>query len=337
MRLTEYRKQEIGGIRSRLRQQIGEGEVSVENIAAAMQEQCDNLDYEAALSISDRIWRSMEKFFQICGDRDALTEPGFIGNMLEHITDQMDGQQRKGFFLQALDSFEKNEASAEETAKRAALSEEELKALLEERMREFSKSVILEMGDVLEDSCFRMRDASDKLTGELTGKDAFLFAAAEYVAVLEGVLPYEFGEYPELLGICAAAQMTMCQFCEGCTEDNKEEYPEIIEGLICAAFGAAFAIGAAAIGIAAAPVLEAMAFSMLGVIAASLIATSLYMTFILGCISCLGGLVTAIGAGVSKLKDSYRAKRQTESQAAKRLIQKDEEIYVENQEFSVLT
>lgn len=336
MRLTEYQKQEIDNIQRCLRQQIGKGGISIETMAAAMQEQCDNLDYESALSISGRTWQSVEEFDQFCQDRNELLEPDFVGNMLERITAQMDEMQRKGFYLQALDSFEKNETSAEETAGRAALPEEELKVLLEEKMRIFSKSIILEMGDVLKDPCFQMEDGKEESTARLNKEDAFLFAAAEYIAVLKGVLSYEIGESPELLGICAAAQVAMEQFCEGCTQEDSEEYSEIVEGVICAVFGAAFAIGAAVIGLAAASVLETMAFSTLGMLVGILIETTLYMTFICGCIAFIGGLAIAIEAGINKWKDSYQANKQTKNQTAQKMIHKDKEINMEDQAVSAL-
>lgn len=335
MRLTERDLQAIGRIKQDLEWHLGEREITVENAAAAMQDHCDNLDYENAFSLCSRIWQSAEEFYGLCRDRDALKKTDYAENLLERITENMSREQRKGFYLQALDSFSKNEAASEETSARAALSEEELKGLLADAMREFARTVVCEMSDVLEEPCFQDKDRTGRKENTPTKQEAFLFAVAEYCAVLDGTLPWKFGECPELLGIGAATQLIMAQYCGVSVEETAEESYEIVEGLLCTAVGAAFSIVSAAVGIAAESVLTAMTFSSLGVIASAIISASLYMMFVYGCIALLGGIVLTIGACARLWKDQYQLRQRAASAAEKNAGMKDagnEDICWEEQE-----
>lgn len=306
MRLTKKDLQEIGRIKQDLEWHIGEREITVENTAAAVQDHCDNLDYEESFSLCSRIWQSAEEFYRLCKDRDTLKKAGYAEELLERITEPMSREQRKGFYLQALDSFRKNKADSEATAARAALSEDGLKELLAERMREFSGTVVFEMSDVLGEPCFQSRDWTGRRENLPTKEEAFLFAASQYVAVLDGILPWKFGECPELLGIGAAVQLTMAQYCDNDREETEEESCEIMEGLLCTAVGAAFSLVSVSVGLAAESVLTAMTFNTFGVIVSAVISASLYMMFVYGCIALLGGLVFTAGACVKRWKDQYQ-------------------------------
>lgn len=314
MKLTGNAVQEVNGIYQEMKWKLEGREITVENVAPMVSERCGNLNFEEALSLCGRIWKSSEELYGLCEDKKAMAEPGYVEKMLDNIAESMDREQRKGFYLQTLDSFQKNEAAPEETAARAALPEEELKRLLADRIREFAKTVVFEMADTLEDSRFQGAGEAQHTETLPTKKEAFLFAVAEYMAVLDGVLPCEFGECPEMLGIGAAVQIKLAQFCPAApglpAEEYAEEYGEIMEGLICAAIGAAMAIGSAAVGLAAESVLMAMSFSSLGLIASVIISTSLYLLFIYGCIALIGGLGLTVTACVCKCKDKYQAWRE---------------------------
>lgn len=301
MRLSEYQKKEIEKIYKNLKEELGDQKATVENLALVVQRNCSDMDYEDAFTACSRIARGAEEFNQLCKDRNALEKPDYAEDLLDNITEQMGREQRKGFFLQCLDTFEKAPLSAEDTAERAAMQEEELKALLEMRMKEFAEMAVSEMEDTLKDPCFSEAGGESRPENKPDDEDVFLFAAAEYMASLDGVLPMEFGQCPELLGICAAAQMTMIDQYE-VYDGEYEEYSEIMPAILITAVSAVFAIGAAAIGIAAESVLEAMMFSSIGMLASIIIGTMLYMIFIYGCIGVIGGIVFTIEACVREWK-----------------------------------
>lgn len=317
MRLTEKDLQEIIRIKQDLEWHIGQQEITAENAAAALQEHCGSLNYENALDLCSRIRQSAEEFYRLCEDREALKKADYAETLLERITENMSREQRKGFYLQALDSFRKNEAGLEETAGRAALSEEELKELVADAMRAFSGRTASEMSDVLEDPCFWCKDGAGRRENLPTKEEAFLFAVAEYAAVLDGILPWQYGKCPELLGIGAAAQLTMAAYCGLFAEVSQEESSAIVDGLLCTAIGAAFSLVSISVGLAAESVLTAMSFGTLGVIAGAVISISLYMMFVYGCIALLGGLALTAGACVERWKDRHQSGRGTAWAAAK--------------------
>lgn len=319
MRFAEYQKQEIERIQQCYKEQTKDKGVTAENVAAVMQEYCSDLGYEEALSVCSRIQQGIEEFSCLCKDWATLTDADYVKDMLDRMTQDMDQEQRKGFFLQCLDSFEKHQLSPQETVSRAALTEKELEKLLENRMREFSRTTVFEMKTVLEDPCFQSGEETQAHPMEdvPTKEDAFLFAAAEYTAYLDGTLPMEFGECPEFLGICASAQIRMIQYCgERAAEyaDEQEETSEIMEGILCTAVGAAFAIGAAVVGLVAAPALEAMITGTVGALLFVIFGMTMYMTFLCGCMSAAFGLIWTVGTCVEKWRENYKAENSAEIQ-----------------------
>ena len=137
MKLTQAQKEEVNQIQRHLIEQIGDREVTVEYTVAAMMELCENLDYDIAVSTCQRIWQGAKELYQLCRERDTITESDYVEQMLDRITEQMSREQKKGFFLLALDSFQKNQFSSSENGNRAAQSEEELKKMLSDRIRMF--------------------------------------------------------------------------------------------------------------------------------------------------------------------------------------------------------
>ncbi len=283
MRLTESQKKEVCEILRNLKDQLGDREITAENVAAVMLEFCENLDPESAGELCGRIREGAEKFYSLCADGRVRTEPDFAEKMLEEITEQMDDAQRKGFYLQSLDAFDKYRASAEETAARASLPTDELRDMLADRIREFSGTLVSGMRDSV--SASRSGYAAGKEQRSAAGagetdaqeavlpaqkeflEEALLYAAAEYIAGISGILPREFGAYPELLGICAASQRTLLWYCEIYEEEeDREETAQAVRNVLCAAAGAALLLGAAVVGAAAESVLVTMESSALGLI-----------------------------------------------------------------------
>lgn len=294
MRLTEAQKEEVNQIQQHLIRQIGDREITVEYTAAAMMELCENLDYDIAVSTCQRIWRGAGELYRLCREGDAMAEPDYVERMLDRITEQMSREQRKGFFLLALDSFGKNRTSEAETGARAARTEAELKKMLSDRIRVFSKDVIRDMAEGIAESDFQGRDRDALLKQRIAKEDAFLFAVAVYLAGLNGVLPKEFGEYPELLGICSAVQMVLFACCKAFSDKSQEAIwilPDMVSGIICAAFGAALMLTSFVAGIAAESVLFAMELSQLGVLLGLFSSVALCIWFV------VGGLMFAEGVG----------------------------------------
>ena len=292
MRLTEAQKEEVNQIQRHLIQQIGEREVTVEYTAAAMMEVCENLDYDMAVSICQRIWQGAGELYRLCREDDAITEPDYVERMLDRITEKMSREQRKGFFLLALDSFEREQEFGSNMGNRAVKTEQELKNLLSNRIRVFAEDVAWEMANIAQEPCFQQQNRDVSLKQRIAKEDAFLFAVAVYLAGLNGVLPQEFGEYPELLGICSAVQMVLYTCCEGYkTEDWENGWlvSDMVSGIICAAFGAVLMLTSSVVGIAAESILFAMEFSQIGFLISIFSSTALYIWFI------AGGLMFEIG------------------------------------------
>lgn len=308
MKLTEAQKEAVNQIQNHLIWQIGDREVTVEHTAAAMMELCENLDYDMAVLTCQRIWHGAGELYQLCREKDALAEPDYVEHMLDRITEQMNREQRKGFFLLALHSFEKDPASPAETAARAARTEEELKKMLSNRIQAFSEAVIAEMAEVIEEPCFQWQDRDASLKQRVAKEDAFLFAVAVYLAGLNGVLPQEFGEYPELLGICSAMQVVFFQLNENGEEvwRNSWMLPDMVSGVICAAFGASLMLGSAVAGIAADSVLFAMELSQLGFLISVFSSAALYIWFVMGSLMFVGGIGTVLGLCMEKIQKKQR-------------------------------
>lgn len=311
MKLTEAQKEEVNQIQEHLIRQIGDREVTVEYTASAMMELCENLDYDMAVSTCQRIWQGAKELYRLCRERDTMKEPDYVEHMLERITEQMGREQRKGFFLLALDSFERGRACEAETAARAARTEEELKKMLSERIRAFSEEVIAEMAEVMQEPCFQWEDRDISLKQRMAKEDAFLFAVSVYLAGLNGVLPKEFGEYPELLGICSAVQMVLFTCCETYAEDEGYCWmlPDMVSGMICAAFGAALMLTSSMVGIAAESILFAMEFSQLGFLISIFASTALYIWFIMGSLMLAGGVGTVLRFGMEKIWEKQQRKK----------------------------
>lgn len=309
MKLTEAQKEEVNQIQQHLIQQIGDREVTVEYTAVAMTELCENLDYDMAVSICHRIWQGGKELYQFCRERDAITESDYVEHMLDRITEQMGKEQRKGFFLLALDSFEKNRASEAETGARATRTETELKRMLSDRIRAFSKDVIWDMAEVMQEPCFQWQDRDASLKQRMAKEDAFLFAVAVYLAGLNGILPKEFGEYPELLGICSAVQMVLFACCEAFTEEPQETIwmlSDMVSGIICAAFGAALMLTSSVAGIAAESILFAMEWNQLGILISLFSSVSLYIWFIMGGLMFAEGIGTVLALWMEKLGERQK-------------------------------
>lgn len=311
MKLTKYQQQNLEKIQNHLKEQMADREYTAENMAHAMQSYNDCFDYENALLASSQILEGQTTYFALCKDKDVLCDPDFAEKMMDRITGEMNQEQKKGFYLQGLDLFEQGPGSEEEISARAGLTEEELKELLADRMDEFLELSMSGMSDVLEDSYFCRETQNFGTAGTITKEDAFLFAAAEYLASLDGTLPLEFGKCPQLLGSCTAMQMMLAEYAQEYDEED-EGFSVILENLLYAAMGAVFAIGAITVLIAANPLLETMAFSIIGLFASILIELTLYMTALHGCLAVIGGLAEAVSECVQKWKKHREAKRDTQ-------------------------
>lgn len=313
MKLTEAQKEAVNQIQRHLIQKIGDREVTVEYTAAAMMEVCENLDYDMAVSICQRIWQGAGELYRLCRERDTITEPDYVEHMLDRITERMSREQRKGFFLLALDSFERKQAFGADMGSRAAQTEEELKKMLSNRIRAFSKEVVWEMAKIAQEPCFQgqEQDRDALLKQRMAKEDAFLFAVAVYLAGLDGVLPKEFGEYPELLGICSAEQMVLFTCYETMSEESWENdwlFSDMASGVICAAFGAALMLTSSVAGIAAESVLVAMELSQLGFLISIFSSTALYIWFIVGGLMFAKGLGTVLALGMEKIWEKTNTK-----------------------------
>ncbi len=312
MRLTEAQKEEVNQIQRHLIQQIGEREVTVEYTAAAMMEVCENLDYDMAVSICQRIWQGAGELYRLCREDDAITEPDYVERMLDRITEKMSREQRKGFFLLALDSFEREQEFGSNMGNRAVKTEQELKNLLSNRIRVFAEDVAWEMANIAQEPCFQQQNRDVSLKQRIAKEDAFLFAVAVYLAGLNGVLPQEFGEYPELLGICSAVQMVLYTCCEGYkTEIWENGWPlsDMVSGIICAAFGAVLMLTSSVVGIAAESILFAMEFSQIGFLISIFSSTALYIWFIAGGLMFAGGLGTVLALCMKKIREKRQQNR----------------------------
>lgn len=306
MKLTQAQKEEVNQIQRDLIEQIGDREVTIEYTAAAMMELCENLDYDIAVSTCQRIWQGAKELYRLCRESDAVTEPDYVEQMLDRITEQMSKEQRKGFFLLALDSFEKNQFSSSETANRAAKTEQELKEILSDRIRIFSKDVLQDMAEAVEEFGGMYKSEETLLRQRMAKEDAFLFAVSIYLAGLNGILPQEFGEYPELLGICSAVQMVLFLYCEEFLEKGSEDiwiFSDMVSGLICAAFGAALMLTSSVAGIAAESVLLAMEFNQLGFFISIFCSAALSVWFVAGGLMFVKGVGTVIALCMKKIRE----------------------------------
>lgn len=301
MKLTKAQKEEVNQIQKDLIRQIGDREVTVEYTAAAMMELCENLDYDMAVSVCQRIWRGAGELYRLCREDSAFTESDYVECMLDRITEQMSREQKKGFFLLALDSFEKNRRSKAETEARAAKTEAELKKMLSDRIRMFSKEVIGDMAKMMQDLDFQGQNRDVLLKQRIAKEDAFLFAAAVYLAGLNGVLPKEFGEYPELLGICSAVQMVLFTCCK--EQETIQMLPDIVSGVICAAFGAALMLSSSVVAIAAESILFAMEFYQLGILLSLFSSMTLYIWFAVGGAMFIEGIGTVLTICMKKFQE----------------------------------
>ncbi len=200
MRLTESQKKEVCEILRNLKDQLGDREITAENVAAVMLEFCENLDPESAGELCGRIREGAEKFYSLCADGRVRTEPDFAEKMLEEITEQMDDAQRKGFYLQSLDAFDKYRASAEETAARASLPTDELRDMLADRIREFSGTLVSGMRD----------SVSASRSGYAAGKEQRSAAGAGETDAQEAVLPAQKEFLEEALLYAAAVSAGYC-------------------------------------------------------------------------------------------------------------------------------
>lgn len=304
MKLTEAQKEEVNQIQRHLIQQIGEREVTVEYTAAAMMEVCENLDYDMAISICQRIWQGAGELYRLCRESDTITQSNYVENMLDRITERMSKEQRKGFFLLALDSFGREPGFEAGAGNRAAKTEEELKKILSNRIRTFSEDVVWDMAKVAQEPCFQQQDRDVSLEQRIAKEDAFLFAVAVYLAGLNGILPQEFGEYPELLGICSAVQMVLFTCCEALPKEDWENewlLSDMVSGIICAAFGAVLMLTSSIVGIAAESLLFAMEFSQIGFLISIFSSTALYIWFIAGGLMFAEGLGTVLALCMEKI------------------------------------
>lgn len=297
MQLTSGQIQKIQTFYNYLCKIAGGEPVTAQKTAKAIQAYGGSLDYEQTLGICERIQTGIEEMYRLCQDKESLQAPDFAQQMLDHMTGEMDPQQRKGFFLQCLDTFEQHPKSGPEMAARAALPEETLKKLLVLRLHACSKTSVVQMADVWADPFIQEQSKS---VFEEQNADAFLLAAAEYMASLHGVLPMEFGMYPELLGTCAAAQTVMAGYERESAFDAQENRMRVMDGMVTATIGAAFAAGAAALGITASPLLETLVFSSVGMLAGVLLAAAMYLAAIMGSILLVGGIAQAVRASAEK-------------------------------------
>ncbi len=302
MKLTEAQKEEVNQIQKCLMQKIGEREITVEYTATAMMEICENLDYDMAVFTCQRIWQGAKELYQFCREKDAITEPDYVEHMLDRITKQMNQEQRKGFFLLALDSFERKQHFGSKVGNRAVKTEEELKKMLSNRIRMFSEDVVWEMAEVAEEPCFQWEDRESSLKQSMAKEDAFLFAVAVYLAGLNGILPKEFGEYPELLGVCSAVQMVLFTCCQTLTNEEWL-FSDMVSGVICAAFGAVLMLTSSVAGIAAESILFAMELSQLGFLLSIFSSTALYIWFVVGGLMFAKGFGTVLALCMEKIRE----------------------------------
>lgn len=315
MRLTSSQKQKIQTFYDYLCKMAGGEPVTAQKAAKAIQAYGGSLDYDYTLGMCERIQTGIEEMYRLCQDKESLEAPDFVQRMLDDLTGGMEPQQRKGFFLQCLDAFEQYPKSAPEMAARAALPEEALKNLLALKLDECAKPSVVQMADALTDPFFQEQserafdhtigckaDAGSTLKNEAMAQkaDAFFFAAAEYMASLHGVLPMEFGMVPELLGTCAAAQTLMAGYAWESAFDAQESCTQVMDGIVSAAIGAAFAASAAALGITASPLLETLAFSGVGMLVGVLLAAALYLTAVMGSVLLVGKIAQAVRASAEK-------------------------------------
>ena len=300
MRLTSSQKQKIQTFYDYLCKMAGGEPVTAQKAAKAIQAYGGSLDYDYTLGMCERIQTGIEEMYRLCQDKESLEAPDFVQRMLDDLTGGMEPQQRKGFFLQCLDAFEQYPKSAPEMAARAALPEEALKNLLALKLDECAKPSVVQMADALTDPFFQ--EQSERIIDHTIGckADAFFFAAAEYMASLHGVLPMEFGMVPELLGTCAAAQTLMAGYAWESAFDGQESCTQVMDGIVSAAIGAAFAASAAALGITASPLLETLAFSGVGMLVGVLLAAALYLTAVMGSVLLVGGIAQAVRASAEK-------------------------------------
>jgi Na+-transporting methylmalonyl-CoA/oxaloacetate decarboxylase gamma subunit len=263
MKLTAKQRAEIENILNEYISRLNEKEVTPENIALVMMELQEDMDWVTALSVCNRIQAGMETLDHICSDKEALENPDFFINLVRKMTKDISEGQKKGFLLQCLDAFNKRENDEEKIRKRASLSVEELEVCLADCLEEFSEKMLSEIEESLAENTFKQ---NEKDAGKNVGKEedadfseidyehymlleqwknrVLITAAAQYMAAMQGILPQEFARYPELLGICSAAQVDILE-----TVTEKEgKKAVILKNILKAVTGAVLMTGAFLLG-----------------------------------------------------------------------------------------
>ncbi len=260
--------------------------VTVTYAAQALSDVCENIDWEDACAVCGRISSGQVQFRRLLRGSAAKTSREFAQKMIGEITADLTQAQKKGFYLQWIDTAQRETGCcglhSAETAKRAALSEEEMERECAAQIESMEEKIFWQLRDVMADASLRgpYQDTGEKQK-EFSENGSFLFAVAQYASCANGIFQHNLVQYPELMGACAAGQTVIKENWTRETEnfcpDDQSQIWNVMRHVILGVIGTAmvFAVGMEEELISDA-VFELLDEGMLGVTVGTLIAVSIW-------------------------------------------------------------
>ncbi len=229
MHFNIRQKQYLEDCYNTIRQKYPEEEkVTVAYAAEALSDICENINWEDAYAVCERICDGQAQFRHLFRDGRILTDTDFTQKMISHITANFTESQKKGFYLQWIDTIERETGCCSlkrsDIAKRAVLSEKEMEKECIVLIGTMKEKICFQLCDTTADTSLyvRYQDSGEKQK-DFSENSSFLFAVAEYAACVNGIFPNYLAQYPELMGACAAGQILIK---ENWTQDAKLLYPD---------------------------------------------------------------------------------------------------------------
>ncbi len=204
-------------------------EVTQDSAAEILLLLCPNAPEERIKSDCERIWLGFMKFsktYEVCDRQDADTA---AKQALQYLTEDMSEQQRKGFFLQSYEYIRMLHENEGFACARDARRPDELAGLTQEQLGDLVVGQIRRTAGIYASEVCGMQEMEGD--GGVSASDAenfYLVGLAAYAAGLQGDLPADYQNSPEILGACMAACKALRQEMDAAKEKDKDRAAEIM-------------------------------------------------------------------------------------------------------------
>ena len=187
----------------RLENLVKDKTVTPENVGEALSHICPGTEKSALIEICGKMENGVNMYNELYAQYGDLDNNELSKKMLDRAVAGMNEEERKGFFLNCFEGLAENDGQNTaqpgkvSAADLASLNENELRDIISEQWRNNAEKQTFE--------AFVKAAEDEKNADMLMAEEPLLLAAAQYAAVLNGFLPEECAQPPELLGANAAA------------------------------------------------------------------------------------------------------------------------------------